>query len=105
MLSLAHGIRREHVLTVVSSVILRTSLPSEDFHFTQYRACGVRPRSDKAFEENRADLGWRLGVEGLCCVLEFLPGMDVDHRSIGRQERKQRQTKLDQVSDVPTIAC
>lgn len=44
-------------------------------------------------EEDGEDLCGRLGVESLCCVLELLPGMDEDHRSIGREERTQGQTK------------
>jgi hypothetical protein len=43
-------------------------------------------------DEDREDLCGRLGVEGLSCILELLPGMDEDHRSIGREERTQRQT-------------
>ena len=38
-------------------------------------------------DNDRDDLCGRLGVEGLCCVLELLPGMDEDHCSIGREER------------------
>ena len=59
-------------------MILRTSFPSDDFHFTQYRVWWRNEVEHRGISDG-ADLSRRLDIQVLCSLLVLLPRCDVDH--------------------------